>query len=79
MAGFWFCRLVGRRHLRRQTPGSVVGFADSVFEAAALWPRALIFGRRKVRHMLSINSDIMVRTLCLLLGFGWFTNRGGWW
>ena len=28
------------------------------------------------RAVLSANGDIMLRTLCLLLGFAWFTNRG---
>lgn len=28
------------------------------------------------RAVLGANGDIMLRTLCLLLGFAWFTNRG---
>ena len=38
------------------------------------WER--IADGERVRRMLSANGDIMVRTLCLLLGFGWFANQG---
>ena len=30
----------------------------------------------RLRRMMAANGDIMVRTLCLLLGFGWFANQG---
>ena len=30
----------------------------------------------KAREMIAANADIMIRTLFLLLGFGWFTNQG---
>lgn len=30
----------------------------------------------RLRQTMSANGDIMVRTLCLLLGFGWFANQG---
>lgn len=38
------------------------------------WRR--IADRAKLRRMLSANGDILVRTLCLLLGFAWFANQG---
>src|SRR5690606_28903651 len=39
-------------------------------------PWARIVDRARLRRTLSANGDIMVRTLCLLLGFGWFANQG---
>lgn len=38
------------------------------------WSR--IADRTRLRKMLAANGDIMIRTLCLLLGFGWFANQG---
>jgi MATE family multidrug resistance protein len=40
------------------------------------WPWPRILDREKARRTLGANADIMVRTLFLLLGFGWFTNEG---
>ncbi len=40
------------------------------------WPRLRILDGAKARAMLGANADIMVRTLFLLFGFGWFTNQG---
>jgi len=42
----------------------------------AFWPWPRILDREKARRTLAANADIMVRTLFLLLGFGWFTNAG---
>jgi len=42
----------------------------------AWWPLERIRDLAKARSMLGANADIMVRTLFLLLGFGWFTNQG---
>lgn len=39
-------------------------------------PWARIGDRHRIRQSLAANGDIMVRTLCLLLGFGWFANQG---
>ena len=39
------------------------------------WPRARIRDLGKARAILGANLDIMIRTLFLLLGFGWFTNQ----
>ena len=40
------------------------------------WPWERIFDRQKLLRTLSASADIMIRTLLLLLGFGWFTNQG---
>nr|WP_219339604.1 MATE family efflux transporter [Luteimonas salinisoli] len=39
-------------------------------------PWARIADRARLRQSLAANGDILVRTLCLLLGFGWFANQG---
>lgn len=36
----------------------------------------LLFARTAIRRLFAVNADIMVRTLALLLLFGWFTNAG---
>ncbi|WP_447730750.1 MATE family efflux transporter [Pseudoxanthomonas suwonensis] len=38
------------------------------------WPR--IGDRAHLRRTLAANGDIMIRTLCLLGGFGWFARQG---
>ena len=40
------------------------------------WPAARLRDRSRAIAQLRANGDIMVRTLFLLLGFGWFTNQG---
>lgn len=40
----------------------------------ATW--AQIWDRRKIMRTLSANGDIMIRTLCLVFAFVWFTARG---
>ncbi len=39
-------------------------------------PMARVRDLAAAREVLGANADIMIRTLFLLLGFGWFTNRG---
>ncbi len=34
-----------------------------------------LFAAKEFRKMLSVNSDLMLRTLCLLFVFAWFTNQ----
>ncbi len=34
-----------------------------------------LFASKEFRKMLSLNSDLMLRTLCLLFVFAWFTNQ----
>lgn len=50
--------------------------AEERADDEAWWPRERILDREKARALLGANADIMVRTLFLLLGFGWFTNQG---
>lgn len=38
--------------------------------------RARILDRDRVRRMVLVNGDIMVRTLCLTFGFSWFASQG---
>ena len=45
-------------------------------DAAPFLPWSRITDRAQLRRTLAANGDIMVRTLCLLLGFGWFANQG---
>ncbi len=45
-------------------------------EGVPFWSWAQIRDSRKVVQTLGANWDIMLRTLLLLLGFGWFTNLG---
>ncbi len=35
-----------------------------------------VFERAKIIRMLAINRDIMIRTICLVFAFAWFTARG---
>ena len=43
-------------------------------KARATW--AQIWNREKVMRTLTANGDIMIRTLCLVFAFTWFTARG---
>jgi MATE family multidrug resistance protein len=57
--------LVARRlHLRNPTGG------------LKRIPKALLLHRETLIKTLSVNSDIMIRTLCLIFAFAWFTNQG---
>lgn len=38
--------------------------------------RARLFDMDALRQMFSVNRDIMIRTLCLIFAFAWFTNEG---
>lgn len=49
---------------------------DERRDEEAWWPRERIRDWTRARALLGANADIMVRTLFLLLGFGWFTNQG---
>lgn len=37
----------------------------------------LVFALPALRHCFAVNSDIMIRTLCLTFAFAWFTQQGG--
>jgi MATE family multidrug resistance protein len=43
-------------------------------KARATW--AQIWNREKIMRTMSANGDIMIRTLCLVFAFTWFTARG---
>ncbi|TWT21315.1 MATE family efflux transporter [Luteimonas marina] len=45
-------------------------------DAEAFLPWARIRDRARLRRTMSANGDIMLRTLCLLGGFGWFASQG---
>lgn len=38
--------------------------------------RFFIFSITKIKDLLSANADMMIRTVCLLFAFAWFTSRG---
>lgn len=42
----------------------------------ARFDRARVFDRSKLIRTLAINRDIMIRTICLVFAFAWFTARG---
>lgn len=45
-------------------------------DAESFLPWDRIRDLAQLRQAMAANGDIMVRTLCLLLGFGWFANAG---
>lgn len=45
-------------------------------EMGARFERFRVFDRAKLIRTLAINRDIMIRTVCLVLVFSWFTARG---
>ena len=51
------------RHLRRQGVSLRVSWQD-------------LLDYRALKRMLIVNRDIMLRTLCLIFAFAWFTNEG---
>jgi len=40
------------------------------------WSWPMILDTSKITRMISVNTNIMIRTFCFLLGFGWFTQQG---
>ncbi len=48
---------------------------DQHRDAEAFWPRDRILDRARALRTMRVNADIMLRTLMLLLAFGWFTNQ----
>lgn len=55
--------------------GLVIAFRR-LREMGARFERYRIFDRAKLIRTLAINRDIMIRTVCLVLVFSWFTARG---
>lgn len=37
--------------------------------------KAVLFRIEEIKRMLTVNRDIMIRTLCLIFAFAWFTNE----
>ena len=44
--------------------------------AAGVVPAKVILRAAELKRMLVVNRDIMIRTLCLIFAFAWFTNQG---
>ncbi len=63
-AGFGLWMALGM--LRERLPGIPLKPLD--------WAR--ILDRAAVKKTVSVNFDIMIRTLCLIFAFAWFTNQG---
>jgi len=38
--------------------------------------RALVLNAEKIKSLVTANADMMIRTVCLLFAFAWFTSRG---
>ena len=54
--------------------GLLVWRSMQKLQVQATW--AQIWDREKITRTLGANGDIMVRTLCLVFAFAWFTSRG---
>lgn len=40
------------------------------------WLREQVLGAQRLRHLIGVNANIFVRTICLLFAFGFFTAQG---
>lgn len=45
-------------------------------DQASFWSWSRVLDLPQLTRMLVVNGNIMVRTFCLLIGFGWFTQQG---
>lgn len=63
-------RILRQRQYSARARTNPAASAEAFFQ----WQR--IFDVQKIRQMVSVNTDIMIRTLLLVFGFAWFTNRG---
>lgn len=61
LLGFWMVRQTLNQFLSK---------------AKKRWNWAGLFNKGKFIQMMQVNGNIMIRTLALLFGFAWFTNRG---
>jgi MATE family multidrug resistance protein len=62
-----------------EVAAAVLGLAIAYRHLRALGARfdtAVVFDRAKLMHTLVVNRDIMIRTICLVFAFSWFTLRG---
>lgn len=75
----WGVQGVGLAAVLAEATGTAMG-AAFVFHhwhrLKAHVDRARIFDRAKLLGTLKSNTDIMIRTLCLVFAFAWFTSRG---
>lgn len=71
---FFLALVIVLRVLRRRHQTCVSESSIPKVERFVNWP--VIISADKLRHMLAVNSDIMIRTLFLVFGFAWFTNYG---
>ncbi|MEE4236097.1 MAG: MATE family efflux transporter [Anderseniella sp.] len=70
---------IGYGTLIAEVSAALIGIAvvRHYLKAAGERPsRARVLDREKVRRMLAVNSDIMVRSLLLTFGFSWFAAQG---
>ncbi|HWK35042.1 MATE family efflux transporter [Sphingomonas sp.] len=72
----WGARGVGLGTACAEWTALLVGLALVAPHLHALKDRASLFDRAKIRRLFAVNADIMIRTVALLLMFGWFTNAG---
>jgi multidrug resistance protein, MATE family len=69
---------VGMAVLIAEYAGFAIGLALVLRRLRQLhqpFDRAFIFDGAKLKQLLSANADMMVRTVCLLFAFAWFTSR----
>ena len=69
-------RIVVRRLQRERLAARTSPLETETDRRLPFWPWGRMTDKTAVRQTLTVNMDIMVRTLFLLFGFGWFTNRG---
>jgi MATE family multidrug resistance protein len=58
---------------------ALAGFAYVAHELRSrggAWDLALIRNADRMKRMIAVNRDILIRTLCLLFAFSWFTAQG---
>ncbi|MFP3921473.1 MAG: MATE family efflux transporter [Dichotomicrobium sp.] len=73
----WGVAGVAAGTLIAETGAAVVGLAVALRAAGSLRIRAWrVFNAAKLKRMVSVNGDIMIRTLSLLFAFSFFTAQG---
>jgi MATE family multidrug resistance protein len=69
---------VGIAVLIAEYAGLLIGLAFVLQRLKQLqtpFDRVFVFTTAKLKELLSANADMMVRTICLLFAFAWFTSR----
>jgi multidrug resistance protein, MATE family len=70
---------VGLAVLIAEYAAAAIGLVLVMVRLATLqqkFDHALIFDRTKISALVTANADMMIRTICLLFAFAWFTSRG---